>query len=305
MTGRMTLLVEGDSDQRAIAQLIRRYLDLDFDDELPIEIDPISVIADPILDGLGQRQRVERFHEFADEHKEAGSKILSLTDREFREYGEEMGEDFLQDHYVEGGRFWTRGHSIENYLFDIDILREFAGIHCPSEGWSLGVDLLDRSFSGLLRSLTSLTRVGILIGDLGQVKSSLGPECFEAMGSEVFFSPLGWESQMRKSRREDSFIQQCLNLYGHSSERSHVLRPEFMRWYCHGHLGLKFFLAALDYCMAQNVEDTAAVKRLSRLPSESRFLILVDIWARRSKMNRNIYPRALLERSVSGISTSR
>jgi hypothetical protein len=52
-------------------------------------------------------------------------KIVGIVDRMLRDFRRASSvEDTLRQHKVMGRLIWTRGHSIENYFFQVAVLRE-------------------------------------------------------------------------------------------------------------------------------------------------------------------------------------
>lgn len=109
-----SVLVEGKTEKlvlnRAIIELSQQIGDYD----QPL-IDSADILRDETLPP-NNREKVEHIHSAA---TDKGISLMSLTDREFREFtvtSESIIDTLLED-FENDGMFWTRGHSIENYFF--------------------------------------------------------------------------------------------------------------------------------------------------------------------------------------------
>jgi hypothetical protein len=115
MRSNRTLLVEGRNDKATVKRL---FLELLNNSQIK-EDDLLIDTAEDLLDASGgNRGRVEAMHARVG----GSSKFASLVDREFRDFDMKGVRDLNPAHReVPINLFWTRGHSIENYLSDIDV----------------------------------------------------------------------------------------------------------------------------------------------------------------------------------------
>jgi hypothetical protein len=132
MRTKRTLLVEGIKDKQIIERLL---IETKGDD--PNDCDLVIDTAEQFRDCPGimsNREKVEYIHGIVSNH----SKLGGWVDREFRLFAvEQTVKDQLSDHnVVHASLFWTRGHSIENYFFDIRIvlryIEQFFPEHLPA-----------------------------------------------------------------------------------------------------------------------------------------------------------------------------
>ena len=76
------------------------------------------------VSGVGNRTKVERVCELIAAWP-FQRRFIGFVDREFREFTfSEIVGDGLRSHRCKDRLVWSRGHSIENYLFDFRVIRE-------------------------------------------------------------------------------------------------------------------------------------------------------------------------------------
>ena len=129
-----TMLVEGPSDKALLHRLIANRLP-NFNSAAVI--DHAGIIDDPILSGLGNKARVVHIKNSAQNLSATTEKITSkfgtLTDREWdgltiKSYAPDP--EWHPPMQMENN-FITLGHSIENYNFDIDYIKEYLKFSFP------------------------------------------------------------------------------------------------------------------------------------------------------------------------------
>ena len=155
-----TLLVEGPSDKQAMHRLaLERFPERAGD----IAIDHAGILDDRRLAGLGNKARVMQVQASADALRGIDPRIslvlATLTDREWD------GLTFTQyapdPHWLAPtqlpNRFVTFGHSIENYYFEFECVREYLKYAFAEHVTAGFLSTLENAFAALLVLATVLT----------------------------------------------------------------------------------------------------------------------------------------------------
>jgi hypothetical protein len=120
-----TIIVEGRTDKRALARAVHEF---EREGRLPrglVFVDSVDIVGGFQPGGLGAREKVELLHR---QTRAAGHETFAFTDREFRNFVVTASEirDELRAHNQPGADVvWTRGHSIENYFFELEYVQDF------------------------------------------------------------------------------------------------------------------------------------------------------------------------------------
>ncbi len=249
-----TLVVEGKDDRSLLQRIFLEEISgISVGDQ--VRVDASEIVKDPILSGMGARDRVAKIIEFC---RPPNGKLKGLRDREW--------DFFCTDNLSEivGGVldediFITRGHSIENYFFDINLCCDF----------------LKRKFSSAINK-DFLVAVHDCFGEMIDFSFAYSVACkrlniIERM--ERVLSPIhverrdalvlaeGFKAAMisRGIAREDveMFFREFASINEHASMRQAT--PQSRRWWSHGHLGEDALWACLGWvAMQHGVGETDA-----------------------------------------------
>ncbi len=231
MRSSRTLLVEGPNDKATVTRL---QIELRNKNRIKSDNLLIDTGADiPDAKG-GNRERVEAMHA-----KVGGSsKFAALVDREFRDFDLFGVRDLNPVHRVMAvNLFWTRGHSLENYLSESEIvaasLEENFPEHLP-EGFRKN---LQSAFPSILQICASASLAAVTIGRLDRVQniSELDHWVVKADGSmnidlalmQAICSTRGVSST--EWATFDAEFKRCLGQLAANN-------LSLSRWICHGHL---------------------------------------------------------------------
>src|SRR3990170_3818043 len=150
------LLVEGKNDK----YLFKLFLD-------NLRIDQNLVVIDSAEDliqfdcNLGNRERVETVCQAVCITPWA-KQLVGFVDREFREF--EINEndmfDRIPQHNVVGSVVWSRGHSVENYYFNFEMLNAALEIYSPPDYMDEALSLLKRNLENVIRYACAASMAG-------------------------------------------------------------------------------------------------------------------------------------------------
>lgn len=231
MRSNRTLLVEGPSDKATVARLIieLRKRNRIMSDNVVIDT------GEDLPDATGgNRERVEAMHSRVG----GSSKFAALVDREFRGFDLAGVRDLSPGHCViPVNRFWTRGHSLENYLSEIEIViagvEEYFPEHLPSNYRQH----LVTAFPSILRNCAGLSLAANAIGKLDRARTISELDHWIVRGDdtvEIDITRLRTIlSQRGVSTAEfsafDLEFQRCLTQLAATD-------LPLSRWICHGHI---------------------------------------------------------------------
>lgn len=276
------ILVEGPADKRAFEMFI---------DELQlsdIKVDSAELLMSP--DGLilGNREKIEHVCSKPLEN------LIGFVDREFREF--EISEqllDKLGKHMIKGCVVWSRGHSIENYCFDMNILRRTLRVISTTTYVNEALSLFETIFEGTISEAVILSLAAREAGLLEVLSKSLHwkPIRIDLESKRIQIHEGYWRKTLIKKkkvqpRKVDYFIKQ-LSLW-----RQRVTKAEFdtQRWLCHGHIGFALIWAVYSRSVFEaskmhGKNDEEAGKEAQKVLGAKislRLNVCIDHWIRES-----------------------
>lgn len=301
MSHRCHLLVEGRDDKRLFGILFEEL----FDGESTIDIQ--SAEDFDALGGMGSREFVE-FVEASIHSREYAQRFVAFVDREFREF--EYGPpvlDRLKTHRVYNRLIWSRGHSIENYLFDFETVRRTIRAFCVSEYHVLALRHYKRVFCDSVRMGCAVTLASIElqktnhISHLDLLKNSLNWECLRVDEGvlEVDYQALA-TILTRRMRMDQTRAKHCIEVLGQWHKVAREADYEVCRWLCHGHIGLSILWTAFGSCVYQaalesgNTRPQDEVQKVLRACETVRFNACLDGWCTKVIDDECPYPSEIL-----------
>lgn len=285
------LLVEGRDDS-IFFQLIRdELIQMLGTDELErleqlscIEIDTAAMIKSPEDNVLGNRQKVEYICQSADSIDFTGS-LLGFVDREFRAFNiDEYIQDHLPTHNKIGRLVWSRGHSVENYLFEFSILRNELRNLGISPNYSIqnSLQIFELNFNKIITIACSISLAAKDNDVIKLVESSLHSSVFEFIGDNIQFSLDKWSDVLSsKIRLDNSRRQSLLESLSSYLVTTQGCDIQTLRWLCHGHIGLSLILSAFEACIIRTCETESipdGQRKIRRTVSTDRFIKFSSQW---------------------------
>lgn len=124
-----TILVEGDSDRIVLSKLKHDLVNPEFEPA----IDCIKLLAnEPCLSTLGNKAKILKIIEAANGLRKADdilNKLSALVDREWDHINEDaFDRNELNNPPHQQSLFFTHGHSIENYSFHYEFIKDFMAL---------------------------------------------------------------------------------------------------------------------------------------------------------------------------------
>jgi len=294
-TSRSTLLVEGDSDRVILSALVNRA---GRDAKLtPILIDSADTIKNT---GTGNRERIEAVHATA---KANGvGNYACLVDREFRNFNctAPYRDDLPQHHVHEDVLFWTRGHSVENYLFVLDSVFRYLEI--------AHVSVLPLNYKEMVTGAFNAIMAEALAFSLASQGSSLIGRADKVVTMQAWGDDAGNPaldinqisgSLIARSANAAS-ITQLVALF--AKHRADILAspPTFSRWLTHGHLGTQVMWTGIGFLFSGFGIAADVVEQICRGQNDIKIRICADHWATRCQENSSEESPTALIKWLSG-----
>ena len=289
MSNKAYILVEGSDDKEFFEDLKRhRGQNRQLGTDTTIMSAEILRSEDP---GEGNRTKVERVCDLIVD-SDCATRFVAFVDREWRGFrlGRTITDDLGYQHH-EGRLIWSRGHSIENYMFEYDVAGD------ALYPFTLSSVVANKALELLRENFTSILNMGCAIGlaardvqCLERARGSIGPEQITLSDRRV-----GWEVQswrdwlMGNSPLDEATIIRLIERYQHWLEVVQKSDPVGVRWACDGHIGLKFIwssYAILVYhaSLANNEPGPKPSTERSAVLSineRARFKQMVEKWLRK------------------------
>jgi hypothetical protein len=310
------LLVEGRDDKRVFALLLDEFFGQMVQGTGSkrdnIKIDSAEHLVDFGIP-IGNREKVEMICDSVSTLPYA-DRLVGFVDREFREFERDPSiDDRIGRHKVTGRLVWSRGHSIENYYFDFDTLRQPLRTFSVIDYFRDVFELFERIFEQTIRLACAASLAGDELQRLKPIKSSADRDIFDIAfsGSEVTLTIKlnAWKAcLLNKQRLSEGTADGILEHFRLWYDRVKEADFRIVRWMCHGHIGLAFIWAAYSRCVCEvcqragrsNPETEA--RRILKAEESVRFNTCAEVWARRALGNQSEYPVEVLK--LLGLSIS-
>lgn len=292
MSPKKRLLVEGPTDRRAFRMLFQGL----GVSKASVDID-IADLIDHKEGSIGNGEKVEAVCRSISTQS-FSNRLVGFVDREYREFGLGPGlSDSLGRHAVNGRIVWSRGHSVENYFFSTEILREPLRTFSVTDFFDSALDLFDAVVLQAIAIACAIGLSGWENESLSAVRGSLRWELFRFSEGAFSFDHVGWArvlaNQIRmKPKSVDSLTGSFLKWSAVTRESD----PEVVRWLCDGHVGMSAMWAVYGACVAAACTESGMtdvqreVSRVLKADESVRFNACAESWARRAIGDGVVFP---------------
>lgn len=312
------LLVEGKDDKRCFEELMRIFGQAKSANGKAVHFNVRVESAESIIqcqnvDDLGNRRKVETIAEVVAQ-KPYANKFVGFVDREFRRFQCALPDicDQLTEHYVDNRLVWSRGHSIENYCFDFEVLR---GPMQDNTGNRYYNDALENFKDYLIPALQLAAAMGI-VGNQNQIlkgiRNLVDWKDLKLTGSSPCKIGIEGPNFILRLRRllSGKFIsaEYILDEIKKYQAVLEAVDDEVVKWSCDGHIGHRMMWAT--YCMCvlavcERHEDEKDAYRMAesvlRLDESTRFYAVARSWAESALKGHSEYPVPVLKLLGCGV----
>jgi len=301
MGGEKHLLVEGSSDVEVFKKFLDRLISDGFNYRLTIQMaDNLSISGQ-----AGNRSKVEYVCEIVSQDQRLNSQgiiFAGFVDREFNQFDyENTVFDLLGKHYFERCLFWSRGHSIENYFFEVSIFNELF-LDLLNIPW---IDQVILKFKDVFDEVIRLAcAVGLAAHKLQRsdlVRRYTNLEHLKIDGNTVTIDLQNWKNHLINKGEPISSVEELVAKYMAYSEKLASVDLTIAKWLCDGHLGLSFILFTFCCCIKEVYLSVIGSEELDVKNfidsilgvKKRRFYLCANWWARKVREQKCEYPKEL------------
>jgi hypothetical protein len=304
------ILVEGRDDKYLIERLWNDFSSqskLNNLNEILVDSAENLIKGDQTNPSFNNRQKVELIASSVIGKSYADS-FVGFVDRELHKFEWDYEsspelQDFLNTHEVIQRLVLSRGHSIENYVFDFSILCEVLECLSTTVYAHQATELFKESFQSSLREACSIGLAATKAQVLSRANSTIDWQILELLLQlnpiEVNFKIDEWIQRLI-ARGISSSQEQNLRLY-YPIYKEQVSRASIslIRWICHGHIGYDFLRAIYERCIIEvcpNTRDKAKeLSGISWVAKDKLLYSFINSWIKKTLQEKCEYPVAIFE----------
>ena len=247
------VLLEGPHDKIFFIRLVRRFCGSEYHNQ--IAITTAQELRSDAAQPLGNQEKVEHVSSLINQ-EHYRNRFLGFVDRELREFTFDHGiQDNLRTHYRNRRLVWSRGHSIENYMFDFQILRatfiEFASNENVAKN---ALKFFEEHFQQLINIACAIGLAAKECRILKIVRNTLYDNVLLYSNGTYEWNTAKWRQLIvKRSPLDETNCKNLLEAYEKWLEITENSEPVNVRWACDGHIGMKLIWVAI----AQVVYESA------------------------------------------------
>jgi hypothetical protein len=237
-------------------------------------------------------------------NKSYANRFVGFVDRELNNFNWDYElshalQDNMNCHAVEERLVFSRGHSIENYIFELDILNDYFCVLSTSPYTRQALHIFNSLFPSALCIACTISLAASKVRVLKKIESTIDWELIHISSDNISFLLDDWidklvNRQMELNQRES--LKEAYNIYYQYVINSSL---SIVRWMCHGHIGYEFLRALYERCLVAacpNNQDREKERgEISWVKKEKMFSILINCWIKRVLDNNCEYPREIFE----------
>lgn len=278
--GGKTIIVEGPTDKRALARALHEFERERRVVRGDVVVDSVDTVGG-FPPGLGNRERVEALHTTA---RAAGLETFAFTDREFRGFIANVAEfrdDIHAHHQPSSQCVWTRGHSIENYFFELEYVQDFLRYRFCDRLSSDMIDSLRPYWSQIVSQAAAYTVAARDMNALNRMSDALvvdswalpTPGTIELVPSKVEDAALRRGLAAAEAAQLIALFQQLVGAARACCD------AECCRWVAHGHLGDEAIWVAVGRVLLDKGADPGTVNDIAHGRGDEKAYYRADRWA--------------------------
>jgi hypothetical protein len=300
-----------------------------------IEIDEITTfinndnLLEPFIVGaVGNRTKIEYIHKNV-RNLPQYTNLVFFADREFDNFVLSLKEEIKDeaDRYKsDGSLIWSRGHSIENYLFDFTVLRQPLRILSDIKLFNDAIKIFEDNFYSTIHLASAVTIALKECKKIQALEKIIDWELIDIDISTVNLRIADWEKRMsdrgekdergktiRKFSNEE--INEVINSYQNWNKKlkDDNVDIDLLRWICHGHIGIQVILevyrSCINYCALNREIKSRSNKEINikKIHKEANQKIhksgkdaiweeFANWWAYKAVRNECLYPLEVLKK---------
>ncbi|WP_160319551.1 DUF4435 domain-containing protein [Herpetosiphon geysericola] len=295
MSNKKHILVEGNSDQEMISKFTERLVEKYSNFLGNIDIDIVGELLRSCIENV--RERVLFISDFVN-YKIKPKNFLSFIDREFWGFIIEPNiVDIISNHNVDGLTICSRGHSIENYLFNSTILGEvFYNLSSLNNNQkNMAIILFKKIFIDSLKTACAISITAFLFNKINKINKDPFHKYIE-INDDFSFNLDNWIFFIKnKFQLEDKVINEMSEKFLYIYRKVSILDVDKIQWICHGHIGLQFLWDTFSKCVYSITNGLSEDKRQKAFQNSRKFdtntifSIGTIIWSYRYLNNQEVF----------------
>lgn len=286
-----TVLVEGITDWRVLCRITHELSRSGSLAEDSVLVDRADIIRAPA--GVeGNRAVVEYVFGRA---AQAGLPLAALVDREFRRFGLEIVPvDELGAHVSEGDICsWTRGHSLENYFFEAEVLGAYLRFSSPEKLSAAAIARIVGGLPSVLRWASAISVAAQRHGQIGRLEGVVrhGHWSWDGKGEpELHVAAVAAELERRDvdPATAAEFSRRVRDTYSGIGGNLGICR-----WLAHGHLGCEHIWSFVAFVASEHGVAGEPLNQLEHGHVDAKLQFAADYWAQRAVDGREESPTQL------------
>lgn len=298
------ILVEGKNDkyfiERTLSYLANQIKKPELTEQVLVDSAESLIKADS---GTGNNK--QKIQEIAKSivGKSYSQRFIGFVDRDFDMFDWDYEQtQILQDnfpgHNIEERIIRTRGHSLENYLFELDIVSKFFDINTTIPNAQTATNLFRQIFKSVIYSACTVGLAATKSSLLQRIESGIVWRNFiELTSGEINFLLEEWLNFLTDERGiPDCKILELKQNYKIYIQPINQTSFEIVKWLCHGHIGYDFLREAYIKCVMQIIKDSKeADSKVNWTTKDKMFQQLINYWVQEIFSNNRIYFQEIFE----------
>jgi len=295
------ILVEGKNDKYFIDRMLYYLANEIEKPELNEEV-VVDTAASLIKADSGTGSNKEKVEEIANTvvDKDYSQRFIALIDRELYLFDWDYEKiQILQDnfprHNIEKRIIRTRGHSLENYLFELDIVSNFFNINTTIPNPQTATNLFRKIFKSVIYSACTIGLAATKSSLLQKIESGIFWRNFiELTSGEINFLLEDWLNFLTDKRSvPESKISEIKHNYKIYIQLINQTSFEIVRWLSHGHIGYDFLKEAYIKCVMQVTQE--ADSNVNWTTKDKMLQQLINYWIEKILSNDRMYFQEIFE----------
>ena len=301
------ILVEGKDDKYFIERLWQDLMNKsnrNITNEILVDSAENLIKENNNNSSMNNKQKVE-FVANSVINKPYSDSFVGFVDREFYKFDWDYEhskniQDCLNSHEVIHRLVLSRGHSIENYIFDFSILYEVLEYLSTTKYANQAIEMFEKAFQSTLRLACSIGLAATKAQILTKASSTINWQMLEITSTaELAFNLDEWIQRLMDrgiSPEQEQVLRNHYLLYEEQVSRASIA---LVRWICHGHIGYDFLRALYERCIFEvcpSTQDKAKeLSGISWVAKEKLFYSFINSWIKKVLQEQYDYPVAIFE----------
>jgi len=301
------ILVEGKDDKYLIERLWQDFSasnSTNIIGEILVDSAENLIKGDELHPFYNNREKVE-FRTNTIYGKSYADDFVGFVDRELHKFDWDCDvssefQDLMESHEVIQRLVRSRGHSIENYIFDFSILYTVLEYLSTTAYANTAIELFKETFQSALCVACSIGLAAAKAQVIAKTNATIDYNILEINSEkEVIFKIDNWIEKLAIRGISDIQKQDVKSYYHIYNERVSKASISLVRWICHGHIGYDLLRALYERCVVDvcpSTQDKAKeLSGISWVARDKLFHAFINSWVKKSLQKQCEYPMEIFE----------